>query len=70
MSSRIHMFFFTKMEQKLNSSVPIYVTDVLGQDLCMPNVCPPSVVDKNQVWVIFDLRTDFYQFLYYILRKD
>ena len=43
---------------------PLYVTDVSGQDLCMPNVCPPLVVDKNQRWMIFVLKTDLYQFVY------
>ena len=41
-------------------TLSIYVTDVLGQDLCVPNVCPPSVVDKDQVCLVFDLRTDLY----------
>ena len=36
----------------------------------MPKVCPPSVVEKDQVWVIFVLRTDLYQYLYYYERTE
>ena len=37
----------------------------VGQSQCMPKVCPPFDVDKNQGVVYFDVRADLYQFFYY-----